>query len=257
MQIFDRVKRRVRSWALRYRSIWRARPPFRPRPAPNAARAAGEDTSVTAAWGDDGFTFGDLLDLINPLQHLPVISTLYRKFTGDEIAPAPRLLGDGLFGGPLGAASAAVGVAVEAATGKDIGDHVLALFDGPEAPATTAIAWAAPPVGAVDIAARQQPAAAVQTARAEIAPDPLVAAAGSDAALAARDTGLVPADSLLALLALNSADGADRVAALRGDLEAGATSASLSAIELARLFARYQETTRNLQDSRSVIDSTL
>jgi hypothetical protein len=110
------------------------------------------------------------LDLINPLQHLPVISTLYRKFTGDEIAPAPRLLGDGLFGGPLGAASAAVGVAVEAATGKDIGDHVLALFDGPEAPATTAIAWAAPPVGAVDIAARQQPAAAVQTARAEIAP---------------------------------------------------------------------------------------
>ena len=66
--------------------------------AERAARAPGEDPSIAAAWGEDGFTFGDLLDLINPLQHLPVISTLYRKLTGDEIAPAPRLLGGGLFG---------------------------------------------------------------------------------------------------------------------------------------------------------------
>ena len=116
------------------------------------APRAAEDPSIAAAWGEDGLTFGDLLDLINPLQHLPVISTLYRKFTGDEIAPAARLLGGGLFGGPLGVASAAVGVAVEATTGKDLGEHVLTLFDGPEEAPATAIAWAGPRVGAVALA---------------------------------------------------------------------------------------------------------
>ena len=110
--------------------------------AERADRAPGEDVSIAAAWGDDGFTFGDILDLINPLQHLPVISTLYRKFTGDEIAAAPRILGGGIFGGPLGVASAAVGVAVEAATGKDIGEHVLAMFDGPQEAGATATAIA-------------------------------------------------------------------------------------------------------------------
>ena len=88
-----------------------------------------------AIWGEDGFTFDDFLDLINPLQHIPVVSTFYREITGDSIAPGPRVLGAALFsGGPIGAAvSAAVAlidVAMESETGKDIGGHVMALFDG-------------------------------------------------------------------------------------------------------------------------------
>ena len=39
-------------------------------------------------FGKDGFTFFDFLDVINPLQHIPVVSTLYRSLTGDEIDPA-------------------------------------------------------------------------------------------------------------------------------------------------------------------------
>lgn len=63
-------------------------------------------------FGEDGLTFGDILDLINPLQHIPFLSSVYRKITGDAIDPAIRIAGGALFGGPIGAAVATVTVAV-------------------------------------------------------------------------------------------------------------------------------------------------
>ncbi|MCP5198746.1 MAG: hypothetical protein H6977_01950 [Gammaproteobacteria bacterium] len=69
---------------------------------------------VRRLFGDDGFTFGDLVDLVNPLQHIPVLGSYYRKWTGDTIAPALRIAGGALFGGPIGAGFAAAGLAVEA-----------------------------------------------------------------------------------------------------------------------------------------------
>lgn len=98
-------------------------------PRPPTAASAEANGGDTAFWGEDGFDFGDLLDLINPLQHLPIISTLYREITGDTIAPGPRLLGGAAFGGPLGMASAMVNLAIEDTTGRDIGANALALFD--------------------------------------------------------------------------------------------------------------------------------
>ncbi len=89
-------------------------------------------------FGKDGFTFHDLLDVINPLQHLPVVSTLYRKFTGDEISPASRVAGGGLFGGVIGLAGSLFNVAVEKATGADVGGHVVALVTGEDIPSPTA-----------------------------------------------------------------------------------------------------------------------
>ena len=115
----------------------------RPPSAPPAETSGGE----TAFWGEDGFDFGDLLDLVNPLQHLPIVSTLYREITGDTIAPGPRLLGGAVFGGPLGMASAMVNLAIEAATGRDIGANAVALFDRePPAPEVLA-AVTAPETG--------------------------------------------------------------------------------------------------------------
>lgn len=78
--------------------------------APSAEPARG---LVTTLFGDDGFSFKDVLDLVNPLQHIPVVGNLYRKLTGEVIAPAIRLAGGALFGGPLGAALSAVGLMVE------------------------------------------------------------------------------------------------------------------------------------------------
>ena len=75
-------------------------------------------------FGDDGFSFSDLIDIVNPLQHIPVVSTFYRETTGDEISAAPRMMGSTLFFGPLGFASAFANVVVEENTGMDIGEHL-------------------------------------------------------------------------------------------------------------------------------------
>jgi len=68
-------------------------------------------------FGDDGLSFRDVLDLVNPLQHIPVVGNIYRELTGDELAPAVRVAGGALFGGPLGAALSVAGLVIE--SGKD------------------------------------------------------------------------------------------------------------------------------------------
>lgn len=77
-------------------------------------------------WGRDGFGFDDLIDFINPLQHIPVVSTIYRAITGDEIGVGPRMFGGAVLGGVIGVGMSAVNAAIEYETGKDIGETVLA-----------------------------------------------------------------------------------------------------------------------------------
>ena len=88
------------------------------------------NVSSFQAFGADGFTFLDFIDIINPLQHIPVIGTLYREMTGDQIDPGSRIAGGTLFGGPIGAAVSLVDVAVEQSSGQDMGEHMMALFGG-------------------------------------------------------------------------------------------------------------------------------
>lgn len=105
----------------------------------------GQETNF---FGEDGFNFGDLLDIINPLQHLPIVSSLYRSLTGDEISPASRLAGGALFGGPIGFAGAVVSSMVEDATDTTIGDVIVAAFSDEDAPDTaTQLATIAPAGG--------------------------------------------------------------------------------------------------------------
>ncbi|MEQ8399040.1 hypothetical protein [Thalassobaculum sp.] len=89
----------------------------------------GQDTDS----GGESLGFGDLLDVLNPLQHLPVVGTLYRALTGDTMTDTARMAGGALYGGPLGLISALANVVVEHETGHDIGDTALAwLHDAPE-----------------------------------------------------------------------------------------------------------------------------
>lgn len=83
-------------------------------------------------FGEDGMSFLDFVDIINPLQHIPVVSTAYRAITGDELDPGARLAGGTLYGGPIGLAASAFNVILEHNTGKDSGEHILALFEGDE-----------------------------------------------------------------------------------------------------------------------------
>ena len=74
--------------------------------------------------------FAHLWDVVNPLQHLPVIGTIYRAATGDRLDPVEKIAGGTLYGGLWGAVSSVASVAFEAITGKSVEDTVLALFDG-------------------------------------------------------------------------------------------------------------------------------
>lgn len=96
-----------------------------PRARANDATATGEKAGKPL-FGDDGFTFGDFLDIINPLQHIPIVNTVYRAITGDKIDPGARIAGGGLFGGPIGLVASLVSGMVEESTGKDPGAHALA-----------------------------------------------------------------------------------------------------------------------------------
>ena len=73
----------------------------------------------------DSSGFADLLDVINPLQHIPIVNNFYRNFTGDQIKPFARIAGAGIFGGGIGAAAATANVFLEAQSGRDVSGHVM------------------------------------------------------------------------------------------------------------------------------------
>jgi hypothetical protein len=110
-------------------------------PVPALAPARGQtpgDAPAQASTdeGSGGFLH-HLWQVIDPLEHLPLISTLYRAVTGEHIGTLERIAGDGLYGGLWGAISAIADTAFEAVTGRDFGSTVLALFGQPAAKAAT------------------------------------------------------------------------------------------------------------------------
>lgn len=111
----------------------------KPNPAlPSFAAALAEAGPKSAKADDsDSFGFADLIDIVNPLQHLPLIGSLYREITGDEIKPVARIVGGAAFGGVAGAASGIVNSIVEEETGKDIGGNVADALGSSEDHGTT------------------------------------------------------------------------------------------------------------------------
>lgn len=85
--------------------------------------AEGDATSQ-----EDGFGFDDLLDIVNPLQHLPIVGTLYRELTGDDLSATSRIAGGALYGGALGAGLSVAEAAFEEISGDDVGGHLATLF---------------------------------------------------------------------------------------------------------------------------------
>lgn len=77
---------------------------------PDGGTELGPDAAIPIP---GGMTFGELLQGLNPLHHLPGAGMVYRAATGEEIHPAMRVLGAGLLGGPLGMALAGVMSAIE------------------------------------------------------------------------------------------------------------------------------------------------
>jgi hypothetical protein len=99
-------------------------------PAPAAQPAATVTVTAPApikafSEGEDGPSFKDVIDIINPLQHIPIINTLYRHLTGDEEGAVADVGGGTLYMGPVGLIGSLVDLAVKAESGKSIGDNIL------------------------------------------------------------------------------------------------------------------------------------
>ena len=101
--------------------------PIAPGTAPDKAAATDERGFFDRLWGKEGFSFGALLDIVNPLQHIPIVGTVYRAMTGDGIGPASRIAGGTLFGGIIGLVASTIDSLVEEETGRDFGQHILAM----------------------------------------------------------------------------------------------------------------------------------
>lgn len=96
----------------------------------NALAYKAPDANIQTTQPEE-FGFGDLVDMINPLHHLPVVGQIYRGLTGDEIKPIGQIIGGAIFGGPLGAATSLINVVIEEETGKDMTENAIALvFNG-------------------------------------------------------------------------------------------------------------------------------
>jgi hypothetical protein len=93
-------------------------------PAPSAPHAAQSEE----------FGFRDIIDMANPLHHIPIIGHIYREITGDEIKPIGQIIGGGIFGGPAGAATGLVSAIVEAETGEDVASNAMSFVTKGQTP---------------------------------------------------------------------------------------------------------------------------
>ena len=94
-------------------------------------------------FGEEGAGIADVLDVLNPLQHIPFVSTLYRELSGDTISTASKIVGGALMGGPIGLVAAVFDTIFTQETGRGVGETALAAITGDVSAPTTQVAQAA------------------------------------------------------------------------------------------------------------------
>lgn len=110
-------------------------------------------TNEPALFGGDGVGFDDLIDMVNPLHHLPIIGHVYRAATGDTLSAASQVVGGGLFGGAIGAAAGAVTAVAEGIAGEPLIDAALNILDDDDEQADSALQQLYAPQAATELAA--------------------------------------------------------------------------------------------------------
>lgn len=158
------------------------------------ATATGSPDATKTTSTSEPFSFDDLLDLVNPLQHLPIVSTLYEHYANDPINTFPKIAGDTLYGGPLGLLSSVADTVFEKITGKSFGDTVLSWVTGDKVPAAgTALASAAKTnsVATIATAPGHAPTAAAAKSPSRAIPTK-VAASGAPKSLTATSASQLP-----------------------------------------------------------------
>lgn len=82
---------------------------------------------------------GDIVDMVNPLQHIPLVSQYYREWTGDDMGYVSQVAGGALWGGALGVATSFINIGLTSVMGKSPSDYIHQFLSSDEAN-TTAIA---------------------------------------------------------------------------------------------------------------------
>lgn len=189
-------------------------------PASSATAVPGTDTGKSSFWDD-------VLDVVNPLQHLPVIGTVYRAMTGDKIGNVEKVAGDTLYGGPIGLVTSLADVAFEKITGKDIGSTVMAFVGLDHSDDTTALAANTPKTDSPTHTTNVAPLKLADAGIAPFAPTPAtdlsalspitvpVQAATPSLAASSKPVDISPdTDALLSALARNGVTGQMQTQAL-------------------------------------------
>ncbi len=119
-------------YSLRYHSMVSSPGPARTESRTEAQAAESVTSTATKAADtgvkeEEGF-FDHLLDVVNPLQHIPIIGTVYRAITGDKIGSVEKIMGGTLYGGMWGAISSIADVVFKGITGKSFEDTALSLL---------------------------------------------------------------------------------------------------------------------------------
>jgi hypothetical protein len=91
----------------------------------STANDAASRPPIAAFNSGAGPSFSDLLDILNPLQHIPIINTIYQHLTGDSEGAVADVAGGTLWTGPIGLVGSLLDLQVRSDTGKSIGDTVL------------------------------------------------------------------------------------------------------------------------------------
>jgi hypothetical protein len=74
------------------------KPPLQITIHPEEAKTA----SASTFWSGETPSFTDFLDTINPLQHIPIVSSIYQSISNDTLSYGAKIAGGALFGGPIG-----------------------------------------------------------------------------------------------------------------------------------------------------------
>ncbi|NDF12855.1 MAG: hypothetical protein EB060_08620 [Proteobacteria bacterium] len=94
------------------------------------AQKEQRESASTSFWGNGDLpSLGDIIDTINPLQHIPVVSDIYRQITGDDASTGSKIAGGALYGGIAGLLASFLDITAEQTNGKDSTNTLLGLLN--------------------------------------------------------------------------------------------------------------------------------
>ena len=205
----------------------------------NAVHPDREKPSAATVPASEG-GLSDFIDILNPLQHIPVLGNIYRAATGDTISATGHVLGGMLFGGPIGFLAGAASALFDILSGDPIASETAIAEASPRAsvaPASSPPASPAPPSSSALSATQSGERAIKLTARRDAANVPLVngsSGASSPNALSAESLHSRIGDGMM----IGAGRGVSREGQARPDTDLATLQAALGAYAKADQSAR-------------------